>query len=147
MDEEIKIRVVEAEDFPSIYAFVNALEEKVFNKATLKKAFHKNTTNPKHIYLIAESKGGPVGYVSCHTQLLLHHGGREIGEIQELYVHPSARKRGVGKHLFHALKEMALAKGIIQLEVTANHTRVSAHRFYREQGFFETHKKFTLMLL
>ncbi|MEP4091766.1 GNAT family N-acetyltransferase, partial [Reichenbachiella sp.] len=130
-------------DFNSIYNFVNELEQTVFNVEDLKRAFESNVNNPDHIYLIAEMNDEPVGYLSCHSQLLLHHGGQKIAEIQEMYVNPESRKNGIGKGLVDELKRIAKLKEVEQLEVTSNNKRGDTHRFYEREKFVQSHKKFT----
>lgn len=84
-----------------------------------------------------------VGYLSCHSQFLLHHGGQKIAEIQEMYVNPESRKMGIGKKMIDELKRVALEKGIEQLEVTSNNKRTKTHRFYEREAFIQSHQKFT----
>lgn len=143
MKNRLKIRIANDDDFNSIYNFVNELEQTVFNVEDLKRAFESNVNNPDHIYLIAEMNDKPVGYLSCHSQLLLHHGGRKIAEIQEMYVNPESRKNGIGKGLVDELKRIAKLKEVEQLEVTSNNKRGDTHRFYEREKFVQSHKKFT----
>jgi len=142
----LNIRDVKVTDFVWIHSFVNALEETIFEIEEFKKAFEQNINNPDFIYLLAEIDGQSVGYVSCHGQHLLHHGGQFIGEIQELFVQPEFRNLGVGKQLIEHLILLAKQNGIVQLEVTSNNKRTDTHRFYERERFVQSHKKFTLKI-
>lgn len=142
----LTLRKADRKDFDTIRGFIQSLESSVFEKETLEKAFIENLFNPYNIYLIAEKAGKAVGYVNCHAQRLLHHAGKLIGEIQEMYVSPDYQHAGVGKELIGELKRRAKDKGITQLEVTANVVRHQAHQFYEREGFKNTHRKFTLEL-
>ncbi|NAS30425.1 GNAT family N-acetyltransferase [Flavobacteriaceae bacterium R38] len=146
MHDKINIRNVTQADFNAIYQFVNELEETVFEIETQKKAFECNIANTDFIYLIAELNKKPIGFISCHTQYLLHHSGQKIAEIQEMYVNPKNRKVGVGKKLIDELKRLAKNMGIKQLEVTSNKKRIETHRFYQRENFINTHEKFTFEL-
>jgi len=137
---DVNIRPIRPEDFEYVYTFINGLEACVFDREIQRAIFMENTSNPRNIYLVAEQNGLPVGFISCHIQNLLHHGG-PIGEIQEMYVDPGYRSSGVGARLLDALKELAVRQKVIQLEVTSNHSRTSAHRFYEREHFVHTHKK------
>jgi PhnO protein len=139
--EAIHVRPAVEQDFDAIYQFVNELEDTVFDKDIQREIYIENAANHDHIYLIAKAHDIPVGFLSCHIQNLLHHGGR-IGEIQEMYVIENVRNHGVGKLLLENLKEMAAAKHVIQLEVTSSFRREAAHQFYEREGFEFTHKKF-----
>ncbi|MEZ4874887.1 MAG: GNAT family N-acetyltransferase [Flavobacteriaceae bacterium] len=142
----IIIRKATLNDFESIYPFINELEETVFEREIQKNVFEAHVKNPANIYLIAEYDGNSVGFISCHSQKLLHHGGQNIGEIQEMYVSPTYRSMGIGKKLLDELKQVATQLGIQQLEVTSGKKRKGAHHFYMRENFMNTHEKFTLEL-
>ena len=143
MNSELRIRKASLNDFNSVYGFVNDLEETEFEIESIKRAFELNISHPDSIYLIAEMNNKSVGYLSCHAQFLLHHGGQKIAEIQEMYVNPENRKMGIGKKMIDELKRIACQKGIEQLEVTSNNQRTKTHRFYEREKFVQSHKKFT----
>jgi len=146
MQNEITIRKANEKDFDAIYQFINELEETIFNAEDQKKAFEQNISNSSFIYLVAELNEEPIGFISCHAQVLLHHGGQKIGEIQEMYVSTENRKMGVGKKLIDELKKVAIQNGIAQLEVTSNKKRIKTHQFYQRENFINSHEKFTLEL-
>ncbi len=145
-NSELIIRTAVEDDFKAVYDFMNHLEETVFDVEVLKEAFIRNINNPEFNYLIAETDHISVGYLSCHSQRLLHHGGQKIGEIQEMYVRPQSRGLGIGKKLIAELREWANNQGIVQLEVTSGNKRILTHKFYEREGFIHSHKKFTLNL-
>ncbi len=126
----IQIREALKDDFVGVYNFINDLEGIVCDFGSLKKVYLESISNPNYIYLIAEVDNIPIGFISCHSQKLLHHNGNSIGEIQEMYVSPQNRGLGIGKLLLMELKKVAREKKIDQLEVTSNNRRESTHRFY-----------------
>ena len=143
---EVLIREAIPQDFPVIYNFVNELEGEVFDKEKQRLLFDINIQQAHYCYRVAVVNGEVVGYISCHTQVLLHHGGR-VGEIQELFVDADKRGYGVGKLLVNEVKMWAHKNEVLQLEVTANNMRHQTHQFYTRQGFVHTHKKFVLGIL
>lgn len=143
--DSVTIRMAVAEDFKTIYRFINLLEDDVFDQTTQHLLFAENIANPNVIYLLAFADEKSVGLLSCHIQNLLHHAGK-VGEIQEMYVVESARSLGVGKRLIEALKVIATERNLVQLEVTSSFKRADAHRFYERENFIFTHKKFTYPL-
>ena len=145
MNDDIIIRKAESGDFEIIYEFICALEDIQFDKTILKNLFSRNINDENNIYIVAVHKDQTGGYLSCHGQYLLHHGGF-IGEIQEMFVLPEKRNMGLGKRLFHELRRVAKQKEMLQLEVTAHHMRREAHQFYLKEGFVLTHKKFVSTL-
>ncbi len=131
-----------SEDCKQIYNFVCDLEEHEFEYSIFENLYLRNITNPENIYLVAEEAGILSGYISCHAQFLLHHGGR-VFEIQELYVVPEFRKMGVGKLLVETLESTLHQLDYQSLEVTANKKREKTHDFYAKMGFQFSHLKFT----
>ena len=144
---QIKIRPASLSDFEKVFDFINQLENTEFEKEHQEFIYRKNLSSPDNIYLVAASDNLIVGFISCHIQYLLHHGGQKIGEIQEMYVAENSRSRGVGKELLDTLKKVAKETGIVQLEVTSGHQRGKAHSFYEREGFLHSHKKFTLTMV
>ena len=71
-----------------------ALEENDFEYAVFENIFTRNISHPENVYLVAEMDGIISGYISCHGQYLLHHGGL-VFEIQELYVKQEFRNAGL----------------------------------------------------
>jgi PhnO protein len=137
----VSVRSCTADDFDAVYRFINELEGDTLDREVQRRIFDANLANPDCMYLIASAGGKPVGFLSCHAQWLLHHGGK-VGEIQEMYVAAQARSLGVGKLLIGILKDRANTAGVIQLEVTSSFKREAAHRFYERESFIFTHKKF-----
>ena len=137
----MQIRLAKALDAPIIYEFVCELEDKTFDFPLFEKFFLKNIAHPNYYYLIGFVENIPVGYISCHVQILLHHCGL-VGEIQELFIASPHRNKGIGQALIDAVEEIAQNNNWVNLEVTCNKKRIHTHRFYKQLGFTETHLKF-----
>jgi len=137
----IHIREANLSDVDSIYDFVCALENEVFDKAAFKSLYEANLGKAHHHYLLATVDDKPIGYISCHGQILLHHCGL-VYEIQEMYVLPEYRSRGVGKVLLDALLTQISNDNYVLLEVCSSFNRGDAHRFYEANGFAKTTYKF-----
>ena len=126
---------------------VNKLEQVSLNLDMLFTAYGMNIRNENNVYLVAEiADKGVVGFLSCHSQSLLHHGGQLVAEIQEMYIEPAFRNQGIGKKLIEELKGILTERGALQLEVTSNRNRIASHRFYKREGFEYTHHKFVCHL-
>lgn len=137
----MQIRIVQSKDAKTVYQFICELENTFFNYPTFEKLFLKNIVHPDYFYLIAEIDAIPIGYISCHAQILLHHCGL-FGEIQELFVTASYRNKNVGQRLVEALENIAQSNNWVNLEVTCNKKRLNTHRFYKRLDFMNTHLKF-----
>lgn len=135
------IRPAEWNDHEIIYSFLCELENIALDRGAFQSVFRHNLAAAHVYYLVAETDGMVVGFLSCHVQYLLHHAGK-VGEIQELFVLTSHRNQRVGRQLISALEAIARHENLINLEVTANRIRTDTHRFYAQLGFQPTHYKF-----
>jgi len=84
--------------------------------------------------LVAVERGRPVGMAAVSFVWPLEHGGRSSW-LEELYVEPAARGRGIGTRLLEAALRVAAEAGAVavDLEVDADHQRVA--RLYARHGF------------
>ncbi|QQS06635.1 MAG: GNAT family N-acetyltransferase [Fibrobacterota bacterium] len=145
MELQATLRPATESDLDFVHRLVCDLEDQTFDREKFREFFQQNLSNPMVTYSIASLDGVDCGFVSVHTQSLLHHCGR-IAEIQELVVAEAFRSRKVGQQVLHLIREACEADGIFQLEVCTNRKRVQAQRFYLANGFQDTHHKFCLTL-
>lgn len=143
MDVKINIRKIDIIDFEFVYKSLCELENKVLDIDAFGKIFKENITNPNYLYLIAETDFKKIGCITFHVQNLLHHCGH-VGEIQEFYVIPSYRSKGVGRQLMECVLGFADQNKLKSIEVTSNRKRIENITVYENFGFDLTHNKFTL---
>ena len=139
------IRPAAPADLPTVYMYLCDLEEMLLDYEPFKAVYERNLTNSAIGYWLAEAGDVPVGFLSCHVQPLLHHAGL-VAEIQELYVLPDWRGRGVGQQLIDHVAVIGRREGWVNLEVTTNRRRVRTHAFYERIGFTNTSLKFVRKL-
>jgi len=84
--------------------------------------------------LIATRAGRPIGIAALSFIWTYELGGRAVW-LEELYVEPAHRGRGVGRMLLHAAYQAGAESGAVamDLEVEASHRR--AERLYEREGF------------
>ena len=143
MNLNLKIRKTETQDLDFIYKSICELENEVLDFEVFKEIFHENIINPKNLYLIAENENESLGFVSFHTQKLLHHCGL-VGEIQEFFIHQKYRGKGIGRQLIEKILEYADQNNLKSIEVTTNRKRVENVLIYENLGFTLSHNKFTI---
>ena len=139
--DNIHARQATLADFDAIYDFVCGLEDEIFDKNLLRQCYEACLDTHNTHYLVATANSNPIGYISCHGQILMHHCGL-VYEIQEMYVLPEYRCKGVGKILLEALEKRISNDNYVLLEVASNMKRIDAHRFYEANGFIKTTYKF-----
>jgi len=143
MKANLKIRKIEKQDLDFVYKAICELENEVLDFKVFEEIFNENISNPKNLYLIAENENEGLGFISFHTQNLLHHCGL-VGEIQEFFIHQKYRGQGVGRLLINEIKNFAVQNDLKSIEVTTNKKRIENVAIYENLGFTLSHNKFTI---
>ncbi|WP_294965109.1 GNAT family N-acetyltransferase [uncultured Flavobacterium sp.] len=139
----MKIKKAENQDLDFVYKSICELENEVLDFKVFESIFNENISNPRNLYLIAENKTDRLGFISFHTQNLLHHCGL-VGEIQEFFICQKYRGQGVGRLLVNEILDFAEKKNLKSIEVTTNKKRVENVAIYENLGFTLSHNKFTI---
>ncbi|MEG0851262.1 MAG: GNAT family N-acetyltransferase [Flavobacterium sp.] len=139
----MEIRKIEKLDLDFVYKSICELENEILDFDVFERIFNENISNPRNVYLIAENESEGLGFISFHTQNLLHHCGL-VGEIQEFFIHQKHRGKGVGRLLINEIKNFAEQHNLKSIEVTTNKKRVENVAIYENLGFTLSHNKFTI---
>jgi GNAT superfamily N-acetyltransferase len=83
---------------------------------------------------VAEADGHLVGYLIAVMVLSVEHRGL-MAEIDEFFVLPEARSRGVGGQLLAAAEEHLARRGCVRLQLQLGTTNAGARAFYQRRGF------------
>jgi ribosomal protein S18 acetylase RimI-like enzyme len=83
---------------------------------------------------ILEDAGEIAGYLVMGFGFSLEFHGRNA-LIDELFVRPEMRERGLGRRAIEHALEMCREEGIRCVQLEADHFNVSAHEFYKRLGF------------
>jgi len=142
MNSKLEIRKIEPQDVDFIYKSICELENDKLNFEVFEQIFHENISNPNHLYLIAENENESLGFISFHTQNLLHHCGI-VCEIQEFFIDQNYRSKGIGRQLIEKIMKFADQNNLKSIEVTTNRRRVENVLIYENLGFTLSHNKFT----
>lgn len=134
--DDPRIRAADARDLPSVIALVRALAE--FEKLpgpddAAARRLAEDFAAARYSLLVAESGGAVVGYALyffTYSTFL----ARPSLYLEDLFVHPDARGRGVGERFMRALASEAVARGCGRFEWSVLDWNVAAQRFYRRLG-------------
>ncbi|MBL0736543.1 GNAT family N-acetyltransferase [Flavobacterium sp. GN10] len=143
MSLKAKIRKIEPKDLDFVYKTICELENEVLDFKVFEMIFNENISNPRNLYLIVENETEGLGFISFHTQNLLHHCGL-VGEVQEFFIHQKYRGQGVGRLLINEILDFAEQNNLKSIEVTTNKKRVENVAIYENLGFTLSHNKFTI---
>lgn len=98
-----------------------------------------------HVF-VAELHGEIVGTVQMLILPNLSHLGRPVAQLESMHVTAKHRGKRIGEELVrHAVAEARL-HGCFRMQLTSNHVRHDAHRFYKRLGFEASHEGFKLSL-
>lgn len=90
--------------------------------------------HPRMVLTVCVEDGRLLGYATAHSDVHPTMNGA-WGILDELYVHPSARRRGVGAALVAAARERLLRKGVADLRAEIHPADADALAFFAAVGF------------
>ncbi|WP_436523128.1 GNAT family N-acetyltransferase [Actinoplanes sp. HUAS TT8] len=96
--------------------------------------------DPASHLLGADDDGVLAGVAALHVTPIIEVTGK-FARLVALVVDAESRKRGVGRALMTAAEDRARSAGCLFMEVTSNRQRLSAHRFYENLGYTDTHER------
>lgn len=143
MKSNLQVRIAQTQDLDFVYKSICELENEELDFEVFAAIFNENISNPNNLYLIAEKENEGLGFISFHTQNLLHHCGR-VGEIQEFFINENHRGKGIGRQLIQEIMQYAEEHKLKSIEVTTNKRRVENVMIYENLGFTLSHNKFTI---
>ena len=140
MNNPVTIRAATESDAVEIQAMIAALARDVegpANVLTIEDVKrHGFGSNPDFYALIAEADGAIVGVALYFTEFSTWRGKRGV-YLQDIYVKPTARSRGVGEMLIKRLAKEAKALGATYLRLAVDRENLGGARFYERMNFTE----------
>ena len=136
--EQIRIRPATVEDCQQIYDFIMelAVYEKLAHEVVATPAILAETLFGAHAYaevLIAEFAGEAVGYALFFHSYSTFNGRPGI-YLEDVYVQPAMRGKGIGKSLMVTLARLALERGCARFEWSVLDWNAPSIAFYRSIG-------------
>ena len=94
--------------------------------------------DPSYRVIVATgSDDHPVGMITLHVLVSTALGGR-VGLVEDLYVRPRWRRRGIGRSLCEAVERVAREKRLLRLSLLADNANLPALSFYDRIGWKRT---------
>jgi ribosomal protein S18 acetylase RimI-like enzyme len=145
----LKFEVATAADLPLLLALVAefyAEEQIAFNESATRRAIGELLGNPPlGALFLLRCDAAPAGYLLITHGFILEFGGRQM-VLDELYLRPGFRGRGLGAEALAFAEQHCRANGVevLRLEATLSNERALA--LYRQKGFVE-HDRCTMTKL
>lgn len=107
---------------------VSAIEKEIFSLPWSKKSFSDSLQSENTLYVVAEEEGQIQGYCGMYLSF-------EEGNITNVAVSPSYRRRHVAYYMLKDILEKAEGKGITNIFLEVRETNVPAIKLYEKFGF------------
>jgi GNAT superfamily N-acetyltransferase len=135
---DLAIRIARADDCATILGFIRDLAEyeKLAHEVVADEAQLRATlfgARPAAEVLIAELAGEPIGFALFFTSYSTFLGKPGL-YLEDLFVRPTARSRGVGGALMAALAKLAVERNYGRFEWAVLDWNEPALKFYRSLG-------------
>lgn len=132
-----RIRMAQREDIPMVLGFVKELAqyERMSDEVVATEALFEEWMFERGVAqsLICEYEGEPVGIA-----LYFHNFSTFVGRgglyLEDLYIRPQMRGKGLGKALFRCLAQIALERGCGRMEWSCLDWNEPSIEFYRSLG-------------
>ena len=135
------LREATAADVPQILTFIRALadyerepDQVVLTEAELLRDGFGEGKSPQYRCLLAEGDGAPVGF-ALFFSIYSTWRGPSI-HLEDLFVYPEARGKGVGTALLERVAAIALAEGCRRLQWDVLEWNTPAIAFYESLGAY-----------
>jgi ribosomal protein S18 acetylase RimI-like enzyme len=150
MSDEIQIAFQPAriEHMELVVSMMRALEmddpnKKPFDAPARRSSYTRFLEEPGNGRLwLFEADRKFVGYLVLAFVFSFEYGGRNAF-IDELYVIPKYRRRGIGRQSLQFAEKVARAEGIVALHLEVSRNNSSAYKLYRRAGFSD-HDRYLL---
>jgi aminoglycoside 6'-N-acetyltransferase I len=139
---EVSIRQIGLESYEAAFALLERFfREEGFDtpERDMRPSLSTLLVDPNSTVFLAEEGGRAVGVATVTSSVGVEYG--RSAELEDLYVLPQARGRGVGKGLIEAVRAWCRRKGCTALQVVVTPEGEARHRltdFYRRRGFAHT---------
>ncbi|MFI9466252.1 GNAT family N-acetyltransferase [Streptomyces sp. NPDC052492] len=149
--EDLEIRAATADDVPAIVAMLaddplGAQRESPDDLSPYLTAMERLRTDPNQHLVVAVREGRVVGTLQLTIVPGLSRRGSTRSIIEAVRIHADERGSGLGSKLIEWAIDTSRRKGCQLVQLTSDHTRTDAHRFYERLGFTASHVGFKLPL-
>lgn len=141
-DTRLHNRVATPDDLPAALALVQAFyaEERLrFDPVATPRAMSRLLTDPACGALLLLGQDGNAGYLALTRGFSLEQGGH-YALLDELYLIPDARGRGLGAHALGIAAAHARSWGVSMLRLEVQHHNPRAKALYLRAGFVDGHR-------
>lgn len=135
---DVTLRLAKPEDVPTILGFVQALaefEHLSHEVDATEEDFQRSLFGdaPRAEALIVEHAGQPIGFALWFYNFSTFRGRPGL-YLEDIYIEPAYRRRGIGRRIFLFLARHAVERGCVRFDWDVLNWNVKAIQFYRSLG-------------
>ena len=138
MNVPVSLRPVQPDELPRLLGMLRSFyaEDRIaLDEARVRRGLDQLFAEPSPgALLFAEAGGECVGYLVLGWCFSIEQGGRHV-LVDELYLVPAARGRGLGAALLEAACDWARSQGAAVARLEVNHHNARARALYLRSGF------------
>ncbi|MGJ4729202.1 GNAT family N-acetyltransferase [Luteimonas sp. SDU101] len=138
MSPPVSLRPVQPDEMPRLLGMLRSFyaEDRIpLDEARVRRGFDQLLADPSlGALLFAEAEGECIGYLVLGWCFSIEQGGRHV-LVDELYLAPAARGRGLGGALLSAACDWARGQGAAVARLEVNHHNARAKVLYLRSGF------------
>jgi len=97
-------------------------------------SFIKVLGNQNNFIFVAEDSGKLVGFITFSVRDVVRYP-KPIAELDELFVSPGYRQKGVGKMLMEQIEDKAKELDCYRMYIESHYDHKTAHVFYEKLGY------------
>jgi ribosomal protein S18 acetylase RimI-like enzyme len=148
---QVTFRPATKEDEANLLRMMRKLAEQepgayYFDEPVVRRLLHEFLANPNlgRVWIFSES-AAPAGYIVLTLGYSFEYHGRDAF-VDELYVEPQFRRRGIARQALQFVEEQARGMGIQAIHLEVDHGNDPALDLYRGSGY-EDHDRYLMTKL
>lgn len=134
----ITFREATQDDLPqllSLFNHLNTSDDSTLSAQAALDIWRRISQYPAYHIGVALAENTVVATYSLIVVDNLAHGGRPMGIVENVVVHPNWRGQGIGRHMMQEAMNRCRETGCYKLMLSTNRQRKEAHAFYAALGF------------
>lgn len=130
----MQIRKASAFDYDSLMKLYNSFVGSDRYSNHDNDSFQRVLDNSRNFVFVAEEDDTLIGFVTFSVRDVIRYP-KPIAELDELYVDPQHRKKGLGKELMKHVEEKAKELQCYRIFIESHYDHKAAHAFYESLGY------------
>ena len=117
-----------------LWDFNTEFETETDDADVLAERFTRILALPEIVAVLAEDDGEAVGFALVSLRPAIWFDG-PVSQLEELYVVPTLRDRGIGTAILTAARQLVLERGCPEMHINVDEVDTDTRRFYERHGF------------